>query len=296
VDVNGPAAPVPKVATTASTPVTLQQKDMELITTGEFRYILTPTIMPRLPYHEPYTGHDARTFGLNGNVEQSTPASGSAPLLSGQIIAGQTKPLDIIGSPKAGMPPGRYIGEGYDDKGQPIYKYAGSATDLASVGSYGISSNLVEFIKRHEGLKQSVYLDPKKLPTVGYGHLLTASEKSTNTVMIGGVVIPLSRALTQSECDTLLAQDLQNDGVVHIQRQVKVPLTQAQFDALVSFVFNVGSGKLAGSTLLKQLNQGNYADVPPELMKWTGIPVLNGLVTRREAEASMFQGRYPKNV
>ncbi|CAB4123127.1 Endolysin/autolysin [uncultured Caudovirales phage] len=295
VDVNGPSAPSAKIATPATTPVSLSQKDMQIITEGEFRYVLINTIMPRLPYHEPYTGHDARTFGLNGNVEQS-PAGSSPPLLSGQIIAGQTKPLDIIGSPKAGMPPGRYIGEGYDDKGQPIYKYVGSGTDLAAAGSYSISSNLVEFVKRHEGLKASVYLDPKGLPTVGYGHLLTAAENASKTILIGGINVPLTRPLTQTECDTLLSQDLYHDGVVHIQRQVKVPLTQAQFDALVSFVFNVGSGKLANSTLLKQLNQGNYADVPPELMQWTGIPVLKGLVTRREAEASMFQGRYPKNA
>ena len=296
VDVNGPQAPVPKVAIPATTPVTLQQKDMEIITDGEFRYILATTIMPRLPYHEPYTGHDARVFGLNGNVDQSPATPGTPALLSGQIIPGQSKPLDIIGSPKAGMQYGRYTGEGYDDKGQPIYKYAGEATGLASAGSYNVSANLVRFVKDCESLKYSVYPDPKGLPTVGYGHLLTAQENATKTIVIGGNAVPLSSPLTQTQCDTLLSQDLYNDGVVHIQRMVKVPLTQAQFDALVSFVFNVGQGRLASSTLLKVLNQGNYADVPPELMKWTGIPVLKGLVTRREQEAAMFQGNSVNNA
>lgn len=293
VDVNGPGAPGAKVATPATTPINLQQKDMQIITDGEFRYVLLTTIMPRLPYHEPYTGHDARVFGLNGNVDQST---GTPALQPGQIIPGQSKPLDIIGSPKAGMPYGRYTGEGYDDKGQPIYKYVGEATGLAAAGSYNVSANLVEFVKRYEGLKYSVYADPKGLPTVGYGHLLTAQENATKTIMIGGLGVSLNSPLTQTQCDTLLSQDLYNDGAVHIQRMVKVPLTQAQFDALVSFVFNVGQGKLASSTLLKVLNQGNYADVPPELMKWTGIPVLKGLVTRREAEAAMFQGNSVNNA
>lgn len=293
VDVNGPAAPIAKIATPATTPISLSQKDMQIITDGEFRYVLIETIMPRLPYHEPYTGHAARTFGLNGDIEKST----DTPALSaGQIIPGQSKPLDIIGSPKAGMPYGRYVGEGYDENNQPIYKYMGSATDLASAGSYNLNSNLIAFVQRHEGQEYSPKPDPKGYPTVGYGHKLTDAELASNSVVIGGVTVPLTRPLTQTECDTLLGQDLMSKGIVHVQRLVKVPLTQAQFNALSSFCFNVGQGKFAGSTLLKLLNEGNYADVPPELMKWTGIPVLRGLVTRREQEAAWFRGEPVSNV
>jgi lysozyme len=268
--------------------VSLSQKDMQIITDGQFRYVLTDTIMPRLPYHEPYTGHNARTFGLNGSVEQGT----NEGLKSGQIIAGQTKPLDIIGSPKAGMPYGRYQGEGYDDKGEPIYTYLGAATDLASAGSYRSSATLVNFIKRHEGLKYSVYNDAVGLPTVGYGHMLTGPEKSSMTVLIAGVNVPLSRPLTQTECDTLLVQDLKDKAEIYVQRYVKVPITIAQYDALVSFTFNLGGGNLAKSDLLAALNKGNYAEVPPLFMQYVyaGGRKLKGLVTRREAEASMFRG------
>lgn len=294
VDVNGPSAPSAKIATPATTPVSLSQKDMQIITDGEFRYVLIDTLMPRLPYHEPYTGHNARIFGLNGSIESGT----NDGLKTGQIIPGQTKPLDIIGSPKAGMPLGRYLGEGYDDKGEPIYKYVGSATDLASAGSYRSSASLVDFVKRHEGLKYSIYKDPVGLPTVGYGHLLLPQENSSMSVIINGINISLSRPLTQTECDALLVQDLKEKAESYVQRLVKVPVTQAQYDALVSFTFNLGGGNLAKSDLLVALNKGNYADVPPLFMQYvyargTKLP---GLVTRREAEASMFRGTTVNNA
>lgn len=313
VDFNGPAAPGALSATSAVAPTMLQQTDMEIITQGEFKYILTPTIMPRLPFHEPYTGHSSRTFGLNGSITESIPSSttatvttstnssGSAttstsiststtPLLPGQIIAGQQKPLDLIGSPSAGMPQGRYAGQGYDDKGNPIYTYLGPTTALNPVSSYQISATLAAFVKLYEGLKYSVYKDPIGLPTVGYGHLLTKQENASNIINIGGNNVSLNSPLTQSQCDALLAQDLEADGAVYVRKFVKVPITGSQFDALVSFTFNLGGGRLQQSDLLKQLNLGNYSQVPPLFMNWTkaGGRVLAGLVTRRRAEATMF--------
>jgi lysozyme len=71
---------------------------------------------------------------------------------------------------------------------------------------------------------------------------------------------------------------------------VTVPLTQGQHDALVSFTYNEGAGRLQSSTLLKDLNAGNYAAVPAEFMKWVfgGGVKLPGLVTRRRAECKLF--------
>jgi hypothetical protein len=89
----------------------------------------------------------------------------------------------------------------------------------------------------------------------------------------------------------ILASDLVKfeDGVDNL---VKVPLKQNQFDALVSFAFNVGLGALGKSTLLKKLNAGQYDAVPAELMKWTkaGGKELPGLVRRRRAEAALWRG------
>ena len=80
-------------------------------------------------------------------------------------------------------------------------------------------------------------------------------------------------------------------------RLVRVPLTRAQFDALVSFVFNVGVGNFQRSTLLRRVNGRQFHAVPNELMKWTNIRVdgnpvqLRGLVLRRAAEARLFNAR-----
>jgi lysozyme len=110
--------------------------------------------------------------------------------------------------------------------------------------------------------------------TIGYGH--------TKDVRPGDVV-------TLTEAEKLLIEDLEwSESVVN--NQVKVPLNQNQFDALVSFVFNVGSGNFGKSTLLKRLNAGRYDDVPHELKRWNkgGGEVLPGLTRRREAETKLF--------
>ena len=286
-DINGRNAPQAALAKPATSTVSLLQKDMQIITEGQFRYILINTIMPRLPYHEPYTGHSGRVDGLNGSVEQNT----NGGLKTGQVIAGQDKPLDLVGSPREGMPAGRYSGQGYDEKGKPIYKFEGNSTDLVSVAGLKASPSLARFITDFEKSIPYVHDDPKGNKTVGVGHKLTVQDISTNSVLIGGVRVPLSRNLSEPEIQTLLLQDIAAEGETYVRRLVKVPLTQNQFDALCSFTFNVGGGKLAGSTLLKELNKGNYADIPNLLMEWTGIPKLAGLVTRREKEALLWRGK-----
>ena len=165
--------------------------------------------------------------------------------------------------------------------------------DLGAAASYRSSSSLIEFIKRHEGLKYSVYKDPVGLPTVGYGHLVTAQEQASNSVLIAGVNVPLSRPLTQTEVDTLLRQDLDTKAELYVRKFVKVPITQSQFDALTSFTFNLGGGRLQKSDILEQLNKGNYSEVPNLLLQYVYAKgrVLRGLVTRREAEASWFRGK-----
>ena len=80
-----------------------------------------------------------------------------------------------------------------------------------------------------------------------------------------------------------------------VDERVKVPLAQHQFDALVSFVFNLGAGAFAESTLLRELNAGRYDAVPLQLDRWVkaGGKTLEGLVRRRKAEGVLFsQGGY----
>jgi lysozyme len=95
--------------------------------------------------------------------------------------------------------------------------------------------------------------------------------------------------LTDAEVKDLLRTDAAK-AVGPVTRLVTVPLSQQQFDALVSFVFNVGEGNFKSSTLLKELNQGHYDKVPQELNRWVKAEgkTLPGLVSRRADEGNLF--------
>lgn len=138
----------------------------------------------------------------------------------------------------------------------------------------------IALIQQFEGRRLEAYKCPAGVWTIGYGHTSAAGKPEVKP----GLVI------TKQEANDILVRDLvrYEDAV---DRLVKVPLTQNQFDALVSFTFNVGEGALAKSTLLKRLNAGDYNAVPAELMKWTkaGGKELPGLVRRRRAECAMWR-------
>ena len=140
------------------------------------------------------------------------------------------------------------------------------------------------FIAHFEGIYTHAYNDPVGHCTIGVGHLLhhgpcTGREKPSS--------------LTRGQAIELLRKDALGAAAA-VDRHVTVPLTQAQYDALISFVFNVGEGAFAASTLLRRLNRGDYAAVPRELTRWTkaGSPPrpLPGLVRRRTAEGELFSG------
>lgn len=95
--------------------------------------------------------------------------------------------------------------------------------------------------------------------------------------------------ITPATAEALLKSDL-TDAEYAVHSNVKVPLTDNQFSALVSFVFNLGAGSLKKSTLLRLLNAGDYRGAEAEFVKWNraGGKVLPGLTKRREAEANLF--------
>lgn len=138
----------------------------------------------------------------------------------------------------------------------------------------------IHLIKTFEGLRLMAYLCPANVWTIGYGHTTSA----------GPPVVQPGMTITKVEAEEILRSDLikYEAGVLKL---VKVPLTQGQFDALVSFAYNCGVGALAKSTLLKRVNAGRFGDVPAELMKWTkaGGRELAGLVRRRRAEAALWR-------
>jgi lysozyme len=142
-----------------------------------------------------------------------------------------------------------------------------------------ISQVGIDLIKKFEGCILHAYKDAVGVPTIGYGHT-------------GGVIA--NQTITQAEADTLLRHDLDKfeDGVMNL---VKVPINQNQFDALVSFSFNLGLGNLGNSTLLKYVNAKNFTAAAKEFAKWNkaGGEVLDGLTKRRAAEAALFSKPVP---
>ena len=95
--------------------------------------------------------------------------------------------------------------------------------------------------------------------------------------------------ISQHQADVILQVDLY-EYEDYINKYVQVSLTQNQFDALVSWVYNLGAGNLQSSTMLRVLNEGKYSEVPSQMKRWNkaGGKVLRGLVRRREAEADLF--------
>lgn len=143
-----------------------------------------------------------------------------------------------------------------------------------------ISAEGLAHVKRWEGLRLDAYRDVAGVWTIGYGH--------TGSPAAPGVTI------TEQEAEVLLRADL-NTAETAVSQMVKVPLTEEQFASLVSFVFNVGTGAFAKSTLLEELNKGNYDEVPAQLQRWVfaGGKRTPGLVNRRAAEAGLWaKGAY----
>jgi lysozyme len=147
----------------------------------------------------------------------------------------------------------------------------------------GISAKGAAFVAQFEGFVPTIYDDAATPPnaTVGFGHVVHPG-KVTGTE-------PLQK-VSRAQALELLRRDCAKAAAA-VAKHVAAPLTQAQFDALVSFTYNCGERSLAESTLLRKLNAGDYAAVPAELEQWThagpGKP-LPGLVRRRKAEAALF--------
>ncbi|MGA2569815.1 MAG: lysozyme [Terracidiphilus sp.] len=141
-----------------------------------------------------------------------------------------------------------------------------------------LSEEGLDLIKASEGFRDHPYTDVAGFPTIGYGHKIVPPESFPN-----GVGEPQAQAI--------LAEDVKGAERA-VSQLVRVPLTQGQFDALVDFCFNLGEGRLAGSTLLRELNAGLYAAAGQQLLAWdhAGGKVIPGLKARREAELALWTG------
>jgi lysozyme len=132
--------------------------------------------------------------------------------------------------------------------------------------------------EQFEGLRLDAYQDSVGIWTIGYGHT--------------GPDVHPRLTITEEQAAQLLLKDVAG-AVASVNHLVTVVLTQNQFDALVDFAFNVGAAKLANSTLLRELNAGNFDAAAAQFPLWchAGGVVLPGLLQRRQATQALFLGR-----
>ncbi|WP_039758428.1 lysozyme [Bartonella queenslandensis] len=140
-----------------------------------------------------------------------------------------------------------------------------------------ITQNGLNLIKRFEGFSPTVYFCPAGYPTIGYGHVVKDNEDFS-------VGIDEARAIELLRQDAIIAE-------LAVLRLINVPLTSNQFDALVSFTYNLGGGALQSSTLRRKVNRGEHNEAPEQFLRWVfaGGRKLKGLILRRQAEANLYQ-------
>ena len=140
----------------------------------------------------------------------------------------------------------------------------------------------LDLIKLYEGYSSSPYLCPAQHWTIGYGAIWGMDDKR---------VTEDHPDINEDQADYLLRRDVKKSEMA-VLRHIRVPLEDGQFNALCSFVFNLGSGALQSSTLRRKINRGDYIGAANEFPRWVyaGGRKLKGLVRRREHERSMFMG------
>lgn len=151
--------------------------------------------------------------------------------------------------------------------------YTAKAVVALSVSAAGVAG-----ISHYEGTVPKVYVDPVGVATACTGH--------TKTVTLTDV----GKAIPGAVCQDLLRQDLR-EHEAHVRKAVAVPITQEQFDALVSLDFNIGGSAFSSSTLVRKLNAGDCWGAGAEFSRWdrAGGKVLPGLVKRRAWERALFE-------
>lgn len=138
-----------------------------------------------------------------------------------------------------------------------------------------VSADCIALITHFEGCKLKAYKCPAGVWTIGYGHT--------------GIDVTPTTEWTQEQADARLMKDLEMYEA-DVLRYVTVPLTQNQFDALVSFTYNLGASNLRKSTLLEMLNDGRYEGAADQFLLWVnrGSKFEKGLTRRRKAERLLF--------
>ena len=151
----------------------------------------------------------------------------------------------------------------------PKVRVLAATLTISALGLLGIT--------RDEGMVRKVYLDPVGIPTVCVGHTATVTRAD------------VGKNFSEQRCRELLASDT-SAAQSAVRQAVKVPITQGQYDALVSFVFNVGATNFKNSTLLRKINAGQCKAAGQEFLRWNKArgKVLKGLTLRRQHESASW--------
>ena len=139
-----------------------------------------------------------------------------------------------------------------------------------------ISSEGLELIKSFESFSHKVYICPAGYKTIGFGHVVKRDEN-------------FKKGISWFEAERILYEDIRSAENATL-RLIRVPLTQGQFDALISFTFNLGAAALQRSTLRRKVNREEHDEVPEELLRWVWASgkKLPGLIKRRYAEGMRY--------
>jgi len=169
-----------------------------------------------------------------------------------------------------------------------------------------VSPAAIDLVKQFEGCRLQAYLCPANKLTIGYGHVLHPKDYALFNVPMArmgdiirfntaGKKITIPLHITQAQADNLLARDTAQVALF-LASATQTPLTQHQFDALCSLIFNIGQGNYAQSTLRKLIDKPDFTAAAAEFDKWVYATVdgrktkLAGLVKRRAAERQLFEG------
>jgi lysozyme len=149
------------------------------------------------------------------------------------------------------------------------------ALSLGALMVRPVNAAALSIAEKSEGCELTTYLDPKGIPTAGWGHT--------------GPDVKLGETYTMQQALSWRAADMAR-AAAFVEAHVKVQLTDNQFSALAEWTYNIGVGNFLGSTLLRLLNKGQYNAVPAQLARWdkAGSKVLPGLVSRRAREAALW--------
>lgn len=145
---------------------------------------------------------------------------------------------------------------------------------LSSNDNHMLSENGAAFIKQNEGLRLTPYIDGTG-HSIGYGHFIPAGQS-------------VPKSITQGQANAWFTSDIMTAENA-VNTYVNVGLSQNQFDALVDFVYNIGTPRFASSTLLRKLNAGDYSGAAMEFLNWKTPPTV---LDRRRKEIALFNGNY----